>query len=187
MKIITKTLFSSLLLLASSSAFAEFGEKVNCRNESSQVAIYRGYASCNVAGNTISQYVFTTTSPVASIADWVNGRYYSCLASVPFAGYETVVSEQCDYKPVARAAAFPSGTATTIVSATGRDFDGNIVANKLWINGALQSSTVVEGFWNEGTVLNVRAQTTDNDGYTHEATTRYVVQYTCDDGPINIC
>lgn len=187
MKTFTTTLFSALLLLTSSSAFAEFGEKVNCRNESSQVAIYQGYAYCNVAGYTISQYVFTTTSPIAHIADWVNGSYYSCIANVPFAGYQTVVSEQCDYKPVARAAAFPSGTATTIVSATGRDFDGSIVANKLWINGALQSGTVVDGFWREGTVLNIRAQTTDNDGYTHEATTRYVVRYTCDDGPISTC
>lgn len=187
MKIIKQLLLPSLLLVTSHSAFAEFGEKVNCSTQSSQVPYYSGTASCRVGVVWLDQFIGFSYSSSIRLSEYVDGQNLSCWASIPFAGYQTVTSEECDYKPVARATASASGTATTIVTASGRDFDGSIVSNKLWINGALQSSASVEGYWSEGTLLNIRARTTDNDGYTNETTTSYRVSYFCDDGPISTC
>lgn len=180
-------ILATALLIASNAAHAEFGEKVNCQTTSSQIPIYAGWASCVTGGVFVDQYVFASPSSSQIITEYIDGRYYSCWASVPFSHYDTVTSEQCDYKPVARIWASPSGTATTIVTASGRDFDGSIVENKLWINGQLQSSNSIEGFWSEGTRLTIKARTKDNDGYTHETTKTYYVEFVCDKGEIITC
>lgn len=182
MKNMIKTLFSACMLLASTSAFAEFGEKVNCSTQSTQIAYYSGVASCRVGIQWLDQYVSFSYSPSTRITKFINGQFLSCWATIPFGGYQTVTSQECDYKPLASVNATSSWyDLTTRVTASGRDFDGSIVSNQLWINGQLQSSPSVVRFDAPGTVLNIRAKTTDNDGYTHETTRTHVVTF---QGPV---
>lgn len=178
MKKLITSLFSACMLLASTSAFAEFGEKVNCTTQTTQITYYYGWASCRVGSMWLDQYVGYHNSPSYYVTKFTGGQFYSCWANLPFTGTQTLTSEDCDYKPLASANATSSWyDFSTRVTASGRDFDGSIVSNQLWINGQLQSSPSVVRFDAPGTVLSIRARTTDNDGYTHETTRTHVVNF----------
>lgn len=172
-----KIFFTLTFLLLSNNAFAEFGEKVNCQTTTYQYPVYAGYAQCYTMGHYIYQYVPPTVVSHTYISEWIDGVYHSCYASIPFSHNETGTAQTCDYKPVATASGRSINHTETNITATGRDFDGSIVNTKLWINGVLQSSTSVTRFWPEGTVLTIKAKTTDNDGYTHEHTRSYTVRF----------
>lgn len=178
---------SIALLTGSNLAHAEFGEKVNCQTSTFQVPMYAGQASCHVSGHWIDQYVSPTTQSSTYLTEWINNQNFGCWASVPFSHYATLTSESCDYKPVASVYAYSSSTFTNIITAGGKDFDGSIVENKLWINGVLQSTSTVSRYWPEGTRLIIKAQTKDNDGYTHQTTKTHYVEYSCTEGEIITC
>ncbi|MBW8184018.1 hypothetical protein [Shewanella nanhaiensis] len=182
-------LFSIFLagLVVSFSASAEFGEKVNCRTETTgQIAIYSGYASCNayVDGRyyVIDDYVQPTTHQYTYINDIINGRYASCRAQVPFHSYQDVTSEVCDYKPISSVGFFRiEGSTETLVSANGDDFDGTVVKKELWVDGVKQSSSNSSVDGNVGDVFVVKSRVTDNDGYYTDATKSITIIYRPED------
>jgi len=179
-KWITYLLAASAAVL-SNVASAEFGEKVNCRIETTgQVSIYQGWASCNVDGYHLSQFVHATTLPAIRLTQWQGGSYKSCSASVPFYKKEDVTQEVCDYKPQANfnLVAFYDGTAyqaSLRVNAQGRDFDGNISRHQFWVNGVYKGASVAPITVSSFTQFTVKYTVTDNDGYTHTQTQSIIV------------
>ena len=73
------------MLLASTSAFAEFGEKVNCTTQTTQITYYHGWA-CRV-GSMPDQYVGYHNSPSYYVTKFTGGQFYSCWAN-PIHWYE---------------------------------------------------------------------------------------------------
>jgi hypothetical protein len=128
-------------------ASAPFGEAVNCKTVTSQVAIYQGYASCTVRStkppydlNTLSEYIFATQNNQRYLTAYANGQTYSCWATVPFSHYEPVTRQECQYKPVAEFNdGMPSHSSFGIFSAA-RDYDGSIVSYQWHVDGAAYST-----------------------------------------------
>ncbi len=160
-------LTAALTIIVSLSAFANDGEKTNCRMENvGSVAIYQGYESCKVSGYTLSKYFLPTTIQRQLITEWVNGSYKQCWADIPFSQFETVTKEVCDYKPTASFDYNHEGYATRF-SLRADDSDGSIVSKKVWLDNVLISGTsqrVVN--WDNNIHYQLKAEVTDNDGYT---------------------
>lgn len=188
MKKLITTLFTTCMLFLSNSAFAEFGEKVNCTTQTSQSTYYYGWASCRVGTQWLDEYVSYHHSPSYYITRYISGQFYSCWANLPSTGTQTNTTEQCDYKPLASYDARATSSLTTRISGGGRDFDGSIVSSQLWVEGVFQPSGSIESFWSEGTVLSIRVKVTDNDGYTHEINQSHMVTYAhLNCPPLSIC
>ena len=167
------------LLLASFSfnanAGSEFGEKVNCRNTTSQLPIYAGWASCRPHGASfpIQQYVAPTTLSYVYISQYSQGSFKSCWANVPFSHYSSVTNTTCDYKPVSSISATPHEFWETYVRVSGRDYDGNVVKTELWIDGVKKpnrGATSNYAIIHSTVPFTVKVVVTDDDGYTHTST-----------------
>lgn len=148
MKILIKSVALLLTLhCVPSFASAPFGEAVNCKTVTSQVAIYQGNTSCSVRSknppydwNTVSEYIFATQINQRYLTAYANGQTYSCWATVPFSHYEPVTRQECQYKPVADFSdGMPSHSSFGIFSAA-RDYDGSIVSYQWNVDGAAYST-----------------------------------------------
>jgi len=168
----------TLPLLLSVPSYAEFGEKLNCRTvKTGDVKMYSGTASCSTSAGTISQYVFPTASQQTWISDYIGGSWHSCLATVPFLGFEEVTKTVCDYKPVSSISISHDEDPSATVTAYGRDYDGSIGKVELWVDGVLQSGNSVKVQGHNYQRFQLRARVTDDDGYTHETSTSVLVKF----------
>lgn len=188
--------FTGLTLVFTNVAMAQpFGEKVNCRTVTGELKIYGGYAKCSVYDNGtvwIEQYVSPSTSSRANISEWINGKYYSCWANVPYLRTDTTTTEVCDYKPLPglrysnTVVLDPYGgperwrIKNAFVTANSRDYDGNVVSQEIWVDGVKFSGTTVNlwqiGGWNQARYW-VRVVATDNDGYVAERLVEVLISY----------
>lgn len=191
-------LILGLPLLLSFSAYADTGEKTNCRTViTGKKNIYSGPSSCRVEVNnqyyTISQFVPPTTSSKVIITELirVGGMAYaaSCWANVPYHSSENILKTVCDYKPVAKFTneiLFSDGLTTMArFTSTSTDHDGNIASYKWFIDGVNQNknSRILNFSVNSSGYRDVKLTVTDNDGYSTSYSKRVNLsrQPTCGD------
>lgn len=172
------SLISSLLVFTS---YAYSGDDpVNCRNETAQVPVYSGNATCYAgSGVWISRYVSDQNSPTAILSrtQYLNGQWrtFSCSASVPFSHYQNLTTQVCDYTPDAdfRVSVNYDGTAYTATaraSSRASDRDGSIVQHSWTVNGVSYGSSAPVISATTFTRLSINYTVTDNDGYTDSKT-----------------